>query len=303
MTPRESLSPDDPAVARLAAACDALARGDLSHRIAPLPDDPALAALAAAFNRMAEALEATLSAQQRFVADAAHELRTPLAAIRGALEVLLGGALDDPPSAHRLAQGMYRDVTRLSRLAERLLDLSRLQAATTVRRRPLDVAAFVRAFVEQAAFLAQERTLALAPGPAVVVQADPDALREALFNLVDNAAQHTTPGGRITVGWTVRPAGVVLFVADDGEGIPPQDLPHVFEPFYRGEHARSRRRGGAGLGLAIVQAIARAHGGEAHVTSAPGEGARFEIWLPQGEGSGKQDVLLQKSLDGGVEVF
>jgi signal transduction histidine kinase len=228
-------------------------------------------------------LEAAFEAQRRFVANAAHELRTPLTAIRGSLEVLMRGAQDDPATAARLTQGMYREVVRLSRLSEQLLDLSRVGATTSVHKRPVAIAAFFDNFLSQARLLARDRTVTLEPGPAVTLLADPDALTEMLFNLVDNAVQHTDEGGVITLGWRTTPEAVQLWVADDGEGIPAADLPHIFEPFYRGDSSRSRRQGGSGLGLALVRALAQAHGGRVSVESQPGQGAKVTITLPRGE--------------------
>ena len=263
------------------AAAERLAAGDWGARF-PVPDegDEATARLAAALNRMAAQVESACRAQERVVADAAHELRTPLTALQGALEVLLRGGWDDPASARRLTQSMYREVGRLSRLVEQLLGLSQVQRAGAVHPRPLDLPAFFEGFMASARFLAAERRLVLRSGEPVMLNADPDALRQILFNLLDNAVQHTGEGGQIEVGWEVSPTAVVLFVADDGEGIAPDDLPHIFEPFYRGDRSRSRRRGGTGLGLALVKALAEAHAGRVEAQSTPGEGARFRVVLP-----------------------
>jgi len=120
----------------------------------------------------------------------------------------------------------------------------------------------------------------LEAGSPVTLLADSDALKEVLFNLVDNAAQHTDPGGIITLGWRVLADAVEMWVADNGEGINPDDLPRIFEPFYRGDSSRSRRRGGTGLGLALVQALVKAHGGHIAVKSQVGRGTRFTVTLP-----------------------
>ena len=259
--------------------CERIAEGDLSQRVNLPERGDEIGRLAHAFDHMVARLEAAFEAQQRFVANAAHELRTPLTALRGSLEVLMRGAQDDPAAAARLTQGMYREVVRLSRLSEQLLDLSRA-GATAIHRKPVDLNAFFEEFLYQARLLARDRTVSLEPGPAVTLLADPDALKEMLFNLVDNAVQHTTEGGAITLGWRTTPGFVELWVADDGEGISPDDLPHIFEPFYRGDSSRARREGGSGLGLALVRTLAQAHGGRVAVESAPGQGARFVVALP-----------------------
>ena len=260
--------------------CERIAEGDLSQRVNLPERGDEIGRLAHAFDHMVARLEASFEAQRRFVANAAHELRTPLTALRGSLEVLLRGAQDDPEAAARLTQGMYREVVRLSRLSEQLLDLSRMGTTATIHKKSFDLKAFFEEFLYQARLLARDRTVELKPGPAITLLADPDALKEILFNLVDNAVQHTEEGGVITLGWRTTSGYVELWVADDGEGVALDDLPHIFEPFYRGDSSRARRQGGSGLGLALVQALAQAHGGRVAVESAPGQGARFTVKLP-----------------------
>ncbi len=260
--------------------CERIAEGDLSQRVNLPEREDEIGRLAQAFDHMVARLEAAFAAQRRFVANAAHELRTPLTAIRGSLEVLMRGAQDDPAATSRLTQGMYREVVRLSRLSEQLLDLSRIGAGATIHKQPVDLQAFFDDFLYQARLLARDRTVTLDAGEPVTILADPDALMEMLFNLMDNAVQHTAENGVITLGWRTTPESVQLWVADDGEGIPADDLPRIFEPFYRGDSSRSRRQGGSGLGLALVQALVEAHGGRITVESQPGQGARFTITLP-----------------------
>lgn len=265
--------------------CRRIAAGDFSWRVRLPPQGDEIGQLALAFDEMAERIDDTFAAQNRFVADAAHELRTPLTALRGSLEVLLRGSQDDPAAANLLLQGMYRDVTRLGRLTEQLLDLTRLDAPLAVQRQELDLAPFLADTLAQARRLAEGRTVALDPGPPLIVSADPDLLQRALYNLIVNAAQHTDASGLIRVGWAAvtQPEGSAVAVAvhDNGEGIAPADQEHLFEPFYRGERSRSRRRGGTGLGLAIVRAIAEAHGGGIAVRSALGAGSTFTLTLPR----------------------
>jgi len=264
--------------------CRRIAAGDFSWRVRLPPQRDEIGQLAVAFDEMAERIDDTFAAQNRFVADAAHELRTPLTALRGSLEVLLRGSQDDPVAANLLLQGMYRDVTRLGRLTEQLLDLTRLDAPLAVQRQELDLAPFLTDTLAQARRLAEGRTVTLEPGPPLGLSADPDLLQRALYNLIVNAAQHIDASGIVRVGWTAvaGPEGpaVALAVHDNGEGIAPADQEHLFEPFYRSERSRSRRRGGTGLGLAIVRAIAEAHGGGIAVRSALGAGSTFTLTLP-----------------------
>ncbi len=273
---RSALTP----LQRMITTCRRISAGDLSQRVNLPARRDEVGQLASAFDNMVAQIEKAFAAQKRFVAAAAHELRTPLTALRGSLEVLLRGAQDDPTTAARLVQGMYREVARLIRLAEQLLDITRLDSPVIIHRQPVDLARFLSGFLDQARRLAGERTVTLTPGEDVTVSADPDALKQVLFNLVDNAVKHTTSDGRIDIGWEVNEE-VAIWVADDGTGIAPNDLPHVFEPFYRGDRSRSRRRGGAGLGLSLVRAVVEAHGGTVEVESKLNAGTRVTLRLPR----------------------
>ena len=258
--------------------CRRIAAGDLSQRVTMSDRNDEVGHLARAFNAMIDRLEHVFQAQRRFIANAAHELRTPLTAIQGSLEVLLRGAQDDPAAVSRLAQGMYREVTRMSRLAEQLLNLSRLETSLEVQRQPVHMNAFFASLANSARLLATEDTFILEEGPDVVLQTDPDMLTQVLFNLIANAVQHNDPGITIRVGWQVDGNTLRIWVEDNGVGISPEDAKHLFEPFYRGDRSRSRRRGGTGLGLALAKAMVEALGGRITVSSH--QGARFEIVFP-----------------------
>jgi len=265
---------------RMIARCSRIAAGDFTGRVNRERRTDEVGQLAAAFDEMAERIEATLAAHRRFIADASHELRTPLTAISGLNEVLLRGGQDDPESADRLAHAMFRQVKRLRRLAERLLDLARLEAPLATRPKELDLGQFLWDFLPGGRAVAPGRELILNAGPVIVIAADEDLLEQVLFDLVENAHRYSTPGAAIELGWAVAGAGVEIWVADQGEGIDAEDLPRIVEPLYRSERSRSSATGGTGLGLAIVQAIVHAHGGRIRAMSRPGEGARFVITLP-----------------------
>jgi len=265
---------------RMVTTCRNIAAGDLSQRLHLSQRQDEIGQLASAFDHMVERIEASFEAQRQFVANAAHELRTPLTALQGSLEVLLRGSQDDPAAVARLTQGMYREVVRLSRLCEQLLDLTRIDASTSIHKQRVDLALFFEEFIPQARLLAHDRNVILEAGAPITILVDPDALKEILFNLVDNAVQHTEAGGVITLGWQASSVAVEMWVEDDGEGIAAHDLPHIFEPFYRGDSSRSRRRGGTGLGLALVQALLKAHDGRIRADSEVGQGTRFTIILP-----------------------
>ena len=266
---------------RMVATCRRIAAGDLSQRVNLPHHNDEVGQLARAFDEMVSRIEDAFEAQRNFVASAAHELRTPLTAIQGSLEVLMMGAQDDPAAVARLTQGMYREATRLSRLCEQLLDLARLRTPTYLHRRPVPLAEFLADFLQQARLLARDDgEVVLRPGPSLTVHADPDALTQILFNLVANGLQHAGPGVTVTIGWEETAGYARLWVADDGPGIPPEILPHIFEPFYRGDRSRSRRQGGAGLGLTLARALVEAHGGRISVQSTPGAGTTFSLTLP-----------------------
>jgi two-component system OmpR family sensor kinase len=274
---RHALAP----LRRMILTCRRIADGDFSQRVGLPGRHDEIGQLAESFDQMVEHIESTLAGQRRFIANAAHELRNPLTALKGSLEVLMRGADDDHAARDRLAQGMHREVTRLGVLCEQMLDLSLLESAPTLRRQPVDLGPYLQDFLRLASLLAPAQEVELEAGAAGAAAIDPDSIQQALVNLVVNAAQHTAPGGIIRLGWALRPEAVELRVSDTGEGIAEQDLPHVFEPLYRGDASRSRRQGGAGLGLALVKRIVDLHGGSVAVDSRPGQGSTFTMTLPR----------------------
>ncbi len=262
--------------------CESIKEGNLSERVNLPQRSDEIGQLARAFDGMVEKMEATFEAQKRFVANAAHELRTPLTALRGSLEVLLRGAQDDPSAVARLSQGMYREVLRLSRLCEELLDLAKLGLSENIRKVMVNLGEFFDEFLSQAKTLAGAREIRVKEGPFVHLSVDPDMLKQIMFDLVQNAVQNTSENGRITIGWELDPQGITIWVEDDGCGILPEDLPRIFEPFYRGKSCASRVREtrSAGLGLTLVKAMVEAHNGSIEVFSETGKGTKFVINFP-----------------------
>lgn len=271
---------------RLSRELQAVAAGDLTRRI-PTRGRDEIARLGQAFNslvaRLAEAerersrIEA---ARRDLVANLSHDLRTPLTAIQGFAEQLAGDGLD-PAARLRVAGVIRQRVEDLDSLLGDLLELSRLQALPPVRMEPVDLAEAVRERLiailpemEQAR-VTLDAEIPDAPAP---VEADPRLIGRALQNLVSNALRH---GGarHLTVRLAREEGEVTITVADDGQGIPPADLPHLFERYYRGTSATAQGRG-SGLGLAIVKQIAEHHGGRVTVQTAPGHGTAFRIHLP-----------------------
>ena len=237
-----------------------------------------IAVLTDAFNRMAARVEATVAARQRFVADAAHELHTPLTAIRSDLELLAASAGD--AQAARLAR-LRAQTRRLEELTSGLLALSRLEAdATPIERTPLDLAALLRAAAEPYASRAEQSGVRFdldAPAEPLPVRGDARQLAQAIGNLLDNALKFTPSGGAVGVSLRRDGAEAVLSVSDSGIGLPPADVPYLFDRFHRAANAAAYP--GSGLGLAIVRAVAAAHGGA--VTTIPAApGATFIVRLP-----------------------
>jgi two-component system phosphate regulon sensor histidine kinase PhoR len=215
-----------------------------------------------------------------FVANASHELRTPVAAIRAAAETLLTGTVDDPADARGFLEIVSRHAERLDRLTRDLLDLSRIESRQwELALGPVQVAPIARAVVDLLAGSVGEKRLALASTVAddVMVRADARALEQVLVNLVENGVKYTAQG-RVTVSADRDEGEVVLSVADTGPGIERHHLPRLFERFYRVDAGRSREQGGTGLGLAIVKHLAQAMGGVVGVESG-GHGTRFWVRL------------------------
>jgi two-component system sensor histidine kinase BaeS len=241
------------------------------------------------FNDMAERIEASTKAQRAFVANASHELRTPLTNIKLRAEALEDGALGDPAVALKFVQEIGSEADRLSRMANDLLTLSRQDGAPQPVREPVNLSILIPAAAGEMALRAENGGVALvqelAPG-LPLLPADPSDLRTLLVNLIDNALQHTEPGGRITLSAlaTGPQPGVVIQVADTGSGVAAEDLAHIFERFYRADKAWRRGTGmtgsGAGLELAIVKGIVDAHGGAVSAQSTPGQGTTIVVRLP-----------------------
>ena len=257
-------------VRRLTAAAESVAAtGDLSERVQGGGEDE-LGRLATRFNEMLAALETSVGAQRRLVADASHELRTPLTAARTNVELLREGKLSDEEAQRALHEASV-ELDALTTLVSDLVELSRGEERK-LRFEPVQLDDLVASVVERAKARAPQMTFATALTPTQV-DGDPMLLERAVSNLIDNAVKWSPPGGPIEV--TVRAGEVV--VADGGPGVAEQDLPHVFDRFYRAAAARAKP--GAGLGLAIVREAATIHGGTATVENgAPG--ARFRLSLP-----------------------
>jgi signal transduction histidine kinase len=290
---------------RLTAAAEAVAQGDLSQRVPPGPDDE-IGSLGNAFNRMAGSLEQAEDLRRHMVADIAHELRTPLSVIQAQVEAIQDGVF--PADAEHI-QPIHEETLLLKRLVDDLRTLALADAGQlALTPMPVDLDELARRAVSRFEPQATEKGVVLTAdsSPALpTANLDPQRMDQVLGILLDNALRHTPPGGRIrlSVGPSPLTPGPPLLspkfgrgergqgewgeggwlrlsVADSGPGIPPDDLPHVFDRFWRGEKSRSRAGGGSGLGLAIAKQLVEAHGGRIHAESAAGQGATFVIDVP-----------------------
>ena len=267
-------------IAAVTATAEAIAAsGEPGGRV-PVPETrDEVGALARTFNRMLDRLQAALIAQRRFVADASHELRTPLTTLRLNLSTLRRGGGARSPEELEILDDLDHEVERLSRLVEGLLMLARADAGQPVERGPVALDGLVRRVGRTLGPRLEGRTLQFTDLASVQVYGNADQLEQVIYNLLDNALKYTAPRGTVEVHLRAEGNDAVLVVRDDGVGITPADLPHVFERFYRATTARGRS--GAGLGLAIADGIVRAHGGRIEVASAPGQGSTFTVRLPR----------------------
>jgi signal transduction histidine kinase len=252
----------------------AITETDLSGRI-DVDGDDEIAELAHTFNAMVDRLEAALATQQAFVDDAGHELRTPITIVRGHLE-LLG---DDPGERRETIALVTDELDRMSRIVDDLLLLAKLEQPHFLRPETVEVEPFTLELFAKARALG-DRTWRLGRVDAATVVADPQRLTQAITNLARNAVDHAGPDAEIALSTVVDGDEVRFSVADTGPGIPLVDQEAIFGRFARGAAVR-RRSDGAGLGLAIVQAVAEAHGGRVDLVSHPGSGARFTIAVPR----------------------
>lgn len=287
-------------VRALTSASRRLGAGDLSERV-PAAGRDELAGLARSFNRMADSLQRGEERQRRLIADVAHELRTPLANLRGYLEALKDGVVAPDPE---LFASLHEEAVLQQRIVDDLQDLALAEAGTLIYHRSRvelgELLETCRAAHQAVAEAARVR-LTVASTGTVPVHADPDRLRQVLGNLVGNALRATPAGGSVTLTAARNGASAEVTVADTGTGIEPAHLPHVFDRFWRADPARGRSTGGSGLGLAIARQIVTDHGGTIEVRSELGAGTRFTVRLPVDEGERGNGAGSTQPWDGVVE--
>jgi signal transduction histidine kinase len=273
-----------------------IAQGRLATRISD-PGRDEMAALARSFNEMAAQLQAAGSRQRELdtlrrdlIAWVSHDLRTPLTSIRAIVEALADGVIEDPETVQRYLTTAQRDIRSLSSLIDDLFEMAQMDAGgLQLQRSTGSLADLISDTIESFSETARRQGVALTgqvePGVDPVTM-DVQRIGRVLRNLAGNALRHTPPGGQVRIEASRQSGRVTVQVEDSGEGIRQEDLPNVFERFYRGEKSRNRSTGGSGLGLAIARGVVEAHGGSIQVESAPGKGARFTFTIPQQPGMG-----------------
>jgi two-component system, OmpR family, sensor kinase len=272
---------------RMEMTADAIAAGDLSRRVED--DDPAteVGRLGAALNSMLGQIEQAFAERQasedrlrRFVADASHELKTPLTSVRGFAELFRRGAAGRPEDLALAMRRIESEALRMGVLVDDLLDLARLDQGRPFEHEQVDLGRLLSELVDDHQLLHPDHPISLHTNGAVSVPGDELRLRQAVSNLLSNARLHTPAGTAVEVRLRTADGRALIEVADQGPGIPAAEAGRVFERFFRADPSRARASGGTGLGLSIVAAIVEAHGGTVEVESEAGQGATFRIALP-----------------------
>ncbi len=276
------------------ATAEAIAAGNLTERVPGENETTEVGRLARTLNVMLARIESAFSARlaserrlrasearlRRFVADASHELRTPIAAISAYAELFGRGASEQKEDLERLMGGIRMETTRMEQLVADLLLLARLDEGRPMERRSVDLVALCADAVHTASTVGPEWPLTFHASQPIEVEGDATSLRQVIDNLLGNVRAHTPPGTETSVSVEPDGNGAVITVSDNGPGMEPDQAAHIFERFYRSDPSRSRANGGAGLGLSIVSAIVANHGGTVSASGLPGQGTSFTVHLP-----------------------
>jgi signal transduction histidine kinase len=277
-------------------AASELAEGNYATRV-PVSGPMEIQVVGTAFNEMAERVELTQQAQHDFLANVSHDLRTPLTSIQGFAQAIYEGVADADAS-QRAAKIIRGEAGRLTRMVNELLDLAKIQAGRMdMMRQSVELDQILTTISESLSLKASQKNIDLQVQIPNLprIAGDGDRLAQVFTNLIDNAIKHTPDGGRVWIRAELdNKGGILTRVEDTGEGIPKADLPRIFERFYQVDKSRTKRLG-TGLGLAIVQEIVRAHAGYIWAESEYGQGARFNVWLPQPMIDTGKTVVMSKS--------
>ncbi len=276
-------------IRELLEAIRSVREGAYSHRAAVEGRDE-LSQIAQEFNSLTDRLQTTEEARRRFVSDASHELKTPLAAIRLLTDSILQTDGIDPATTREFVADIGLEANRLSRITEDLLQLTRLDGDVLPSAAVVDPLPILEQVLRMMELIAEERGIALTyqAEEGCRILGSMDETRQIIYNLVDNAVKYNRDGGRVEVALKRQGEEVLLTVADEGVGIPEEELTKIFQRFYRVDKARSRAAGGTGLGLSIVRDTLEKRGGSISAANRPGGGAVFTVRWPQAEEGGEQ---------------
>ncbi len=273
---RRTLNP----IQEITSAAEKIKRGDLDQEVKVTSRDE-VGELASAFNSMAEELKQQERLRKNMVSDVAHELRSPLTKSHGYLEAIKEGSMEPE---EKVIDSLYRNSKLLKKLVDDLHDLAMAEAGNlNLEKQPVLLDDIISRAVESINVSLEEGDLELDidSSEEVLLNVDPDRIHQVLQNLLDNAINHSDPGGQIKITTRLKEESIEVSVSDNGEGIPEKDLPHIFNRFYRVDHSRSRGTGGTGLGLTISKELVEAHGGSIDVRSERGKGTTFSFSLPR----------------------
>jgi two-component system OmpR family sensor kinase len=291
-TVRQAIRPVD----EMVDAAETIAAGDLTRRVADLETTSELRRLGTALNEMLVHIEGAVSAERagrerlrQFVADASHELRTPITAISGYAELRRRGGLDSPEAESNAWARIESESKRMGNLVEELLTLARLGQGQSLDIEQVDLMQVVRDAAADHVAIDPQRPIELSGPDEAVVAGDAERLQQVVSSLLANVRIHTPAGTRVQLAVVTDDGKAELSVTDDGPGIPDDALERVFDRFYRADPSRSRRSGGSGLGLSIVRAIIEAHGGAVVASNVAGRGAQITVTLPRIQGDGRPD--------------
>src|SRR5215467_3576152 len=269
-------------VAELSKAAGEIAVTSLDRRLPVRGTKDELDQLAAEFNDTLARLEKAVGEMKQFTASISHELRTPLAVLRGEAEVALMQA-SSPEQYRRVLSSQLEEFEKLSRMINQLLTLARAESGdVAIAHEPVNISGMCRSLAEQLEPVAASKDVSLSSNcdPDVILRGDASWIERIILNLADNAIKFTRPGGHVSLNVTRSGNNAILEVADDGIGIEPEAVPHIFERFYRADPSRADRADGAGLGLSLVKWAVDQHQGSIQVESIPGNGTRFVVKLP-----------------------
>lgn len=288
-------------IKQMTRTAEGIASGDLSHRVPQAPPSTEAGQLGVALNHMLERLDVAFTERaesqdrlRRFVADASHELRTPVTTIRGYAELYRVGGLREPGSLDEAMRRTEQEAVRMARLVDDLLNLAKLDQGRPLEQRSVDLSRLVSDAARDAAAVDPQRAITADVSGPVVVSGDEDRLRQVLANIVGNALVHTPPATPIELRASANGSDAEVAVTDHGLGMTPDVATRVTQRFYRADAARARNRGGSGLGMSIADAAVSAHGGAIAVDSAVGRGTTVTVTLPLDGSTANSEAALRE---------